>query len=102
MRITEEIADEDLNEFVHEMYGKAISNPGSSLHRGRFSMTYDANSFRIQAILTYEHSSALDENDADWLYLQALVHVELGNTEAALRSMEKSLQRDPTYISAKL
>ena len=31
-----------------------------------------------------------------------MVHLELGNTEAALTSIERSLERDPVYIPAKL
>lgn len=101
-QILEEITDEDLQAFVREMYDRATLNLDSGLMRGRLAMTYDVNSFREAAIETYEQASLIDNSNAEWPYLQALVYLELGDTEAALVSMEMSLARDPTYLPAKL
>ena len=102
LQIEAEITDEDLDVFVQEMYSKARKNPLSALHRGRLGMTYHANSFRAEAIRTYEQASELDDANALWPYLNALVHVENGNAVEALSLIEQSLKQDPLYIPAKL
>ena len=90
--------DAELEEFLEQLYGAAVAEPGSAVMRARLAMGYDANGYMKEAIKTYEQAFVLDPTDARWPYLQALGEAKLGDIESAIETMSIALQVDSTYL----
>ena len=87
-----------LAEYLAEQVEAARALPESGAMRGRLAMAYHANGFVEAALESYVQAEALAPEDARWPYLRALLLAESGESDEALRSMERALRLEPSYL----
>lgn len=92
--------DSLLVDYLTQKVDRVRRSPDSSLHRGQLAMALDANAYREEAVTVYQQARFLDEEDHRWVYLQAHVYAELGQTDAALDALEMAIDLNPDYLPA--
>ena len=63
-------------------------------------MAYEVNDFKEAATVAYHQAQTLDPADFRWPYFRAMLLAELGDTHAALDSMDAALAIDAGYVPA--
>ena len=99
-QIGTENVDDELVQFVQGLLEDIDENPRSASLRGRLAMTYDANSFQLEAVEAYEQARALDPYEFQWSYFGALMSSGVGDYDAAIEKINWAVHVDDSYIPA--
>lgn len=92
--------DPELARFLDGLYDAALAKPADDEARGRLAMAYEMNDFEDAAVVVYRQAEILDPGEFRWPYFLALLTTGTGDTEAALKPLDRALALDPDYAPA--
>ncbi|MHC4107631.1 MAG: tetratricopeptide repeat protein [Planctomycetota bacterium] len=87
-------------QLITRTLAEARAAPKSAERRGRLAMVYHANGLVDLAEPCYEQAIAYDDANVRWWYALALVRAELGDTDAAIATMDQAIARESTHAPA--
>jgi len=99
-RVAVDPADPELARFLDGLLDAAVTNPGDSEARGRLAIAYEMNDFDAAAVVVYRQAEALDPMEFRWPYFLSLLAIGQGDTEAALKPLDRALAVDADYAPA--
>jgi tetratricopeptide (TPR) repeat protein len=92
----------DAAALIRDLRRAAAAEPQDADNRGALGLALEANGMPRAAIQTYLQAELLATNDPRWSYLAAVASAQLGELEAALAALDRSLAIDASYVSAYL
>ena len=93
-------SDPQVLEMLQGLIDVARNDPSDGGHRGRLGLAYAANGYEEAALACYVQAESLAPDSFEWPYLQSLILAERGFPEQALSKLARTLELDPSHISA--
>ncbi|NIM64270.1 MAG: tetratricopeptide repeat protein, partial [Acidobacteria bacterium] len=87
---------------IRDLQLAVATHPHDADKRGELGLALEANGMPKAAVQTYLQAESLAKNDPRWSYLAAVTSAQLGDVDAAIDALERSLALEPSYVSAHL
>ena len=87
---------------IRDLRRAAAAEPQDADKRGELGFALEANGMPKAAIRTYLQAERLATNAPRWSYLAAVTSAQLGEVDAALAALDRSLAIDASYVPAYL
>ena len=102
VRVPLETADVAVAAQIEQLLAAVEQAPRAAQPRAALGMAYEVAGWRRAAHACYEQAAELDPSEPKWSYYQAQAEGELGDLEAALRTMGRVQTLDDSYVPAYL
>jgi len=94
--------NEEAAALIRDLRRATAADPQDAEKRGALGLALEANGMPRAAIRTYLQAAGLATDDPRWSYLAAVTSALLGELDAALAALDRSLAIDADYVSAHL
>ena len=92
--------DPMVGQLIEQTLAEVRRNPRHAELRGKLARVYHANGLHELAGVTYEQALALDAQNARWWYHLARLRAEVGDVEAAIATVGRTIALDDAYAPA--
>lgn len=89
-----------VGQLIEQTLAEVRRDPRHAELRARLAMVYHANGLHDLAGVTYEQALALDAQNARWWYHLARLRAEVGDVEAAIATVGRTIALDDAYAPA--
>ncbi len=89
-----------VGQLIEQTLAEVRRNPRHAEFRARLAMVYHANGLVDLAGVTYEQALALNAKNARWWYHLARIRAEVGDVEAAIATVGRTIALDDAYAPA--
>ncbi|HKB13149.1 MAG TPA: tetratricopeptide repeat protein, partial [Vicinamibacterales bacterium] len=90
----------EIADIVGQARESVVQDPRDGMRWGRFAMVCEANGLPGAARDAYVHAAALQPSEPKWPFHLAVVESRLGESDAAVRDMRRSIELNPAYAAA--